>query len=428
MAKVKAELDDIQEDLKQAIDILKEQVKKSHQSGNAMFFKEAIEGISEFDGSTVPIKKWLQEIDDNGIIFAKLWLRSQPTFSTWPELKEAITNEFDNPIDSRNIHILLTKRKKQQFESYYEYFLNMRELGSQGNLEEAVIIQYVIDGIPDQEFNKSILYGSTSYSDFKIKLKKYEMIKSKSKTNSTTSKVIPKPIDDKESKCFDCGKRGHLSRHKNIDHELQALIDTGSQLNLIGIDRYLAIGSPSFDADDRFISGIGNKRVNWKLQKALNSTHQRSIRMSPFELLVGVKMRKEDLRLLEMIDVDLALTFDEERDQKRKEAKQEILKIQEENRNTFNKKIKKAFVYKEGDLVVIQKFPFATKSKLYPKYIGPYKVIKIKPNDRYNVEKFAHFEGPNRTSCSADLMKPWFSQDEYPSELSEADKVQDGRM
>ncbi|UYV81297.1 SNRNP200 [Cordylochernes scorpioides] len=166
-----------------------------------------------------------------------------------------------------------------------------------------------------------------------------------------------------------------------------------------------------------------------KLQKALNSTHQRSIRMSPFELLVGVKMRKEeDLRLLEMIEEDLALTFDEERDQKRKAAKQEILKIQEENRNTFNKKRKKAFVYKEGDLVVIQKTQFATKSKLYPKYIGPYKVIKIKPNDRYNVEKFADFEGPNRTSCSADLMKPWFTQDEYPSELSEADEVQDGRM
>ncbi|UYV74559.1 hypothetical protein LAZ67_12000141 [Cordylochernes scorpioides] len=152
--------------------------------------------------------------------------------------------------------------------------------------------------------------------------------------------------------------------------------------------------------------------------------------MSPFELLVGVKMRKEeDLRLLEMIEEDLALKFDEERDQKRKKtAKQEILKTQEENRNMFNKKRKKAFVYKEGELVVIQKSQFATKSKLFPKYIGPYKVIKIKPNDRYNVEKFADFEGPNRTSCSADLMKPWFTQDEYPSELSEADEVQDGRM
>ncbi|UYV74555.1 hypothetical protein LAZ67_12000136 [Cordylochernes scorpioides] len=79
-------------------------------------------------------------------------------------------------------------------------------------------------------------------------------------------------------------------------------------------------------------------------------------------------MRKEDLRLLEMIE-ELALTFDEERDQKRKAAKQEILKIQEENRNTFKKKRKKEFVYKEGDLVVIQKTQFATKSKLYPNHI-----------------------------------------------------------
>ncbi|UYV84733.1 hypothetical protein LAZ67_X003245 [Cordylochernes scorpioides] len=82
----------------------------------------------------------------------------------------------------------------------------------------------------------------------------------------------------------------------------------------------------------------------WKLHKALNSTQHRSIRMSPFELLVGVKMRKEDLRLLEMIEEELAFAFDEEKDQKRKAAKQEILKIQEENRNTFNKKRKKAFV------------------------------------------------------------------------------------
>ncbi|UYV80215.1 hypothetical protein LAZ67_18002057 [Cordylochernes scorpioides] len=76
-----------------------------------------------------------------------------------------------------------------------------------------------------------------------------------------------------------------------------------------------------------------------------------------------------------------------------------MLKIQEESRNTFNKK---AFVYKEGDLVVIQKTQFSTKSKLYPKYIDPYK-------------------GPNRTSCSAD--KPWIIQD--PSELSKVGEVQD---
>ncbi|UYV61075.1 hypothetical protein LAZ67_1003319 [Cordylochernes scorpioides] len=126
-----------------------------------------------------------------------------------------------------------------------------------------------------------------------------------------------------------------------------------------------------------------------KLQKALNSTHQRSIRMSLFELLVEVKMRKEDLCLLEMIE-EIALTFDEERDQKRKAAK---LKIQEENRNTFNEKRKKAFVYKEGDLVVIQMTQFATKSKLYPKYIGPWRRKKNQnipemPQMRFTTSQF----------------------------------------
>ncbi|UYV84505.1 hypothetical protein LAZ67_X002406 [Cordylochernes scorpioides] len=52
---------------------------------------------------------------------------------------------------------------------------------------------------------------------------------------------------------------------------------------------------------------------------------------------------------------------------KEKSGKAGNIKIREENRKTFNKKRKKTFVYKEGDLVVIQKTQFATKSKLYPK-------------------------------------------------------------
>ncbi|UYV78918.1 transposition [Cordylochernes scorpioides] len=116
MVNVKAELDKI-EDLKQEIEILKEQVNKSHQSGNVMFFKEAIEGIPEFDDlhTLVVAKKLLTGV-------AKLWLRSQPTFSTWPDLKEEITHEFDNPIDSRNIHILLTKRKSNNMKATMNIF------------------------------------------------------------------------------------------------------------------------------------------------------------------------------------------------------------------------------------------------------------------------------------------------------------------
>ncbi|GFR23617.1 uncharacterized protein TNCT_440241 [Trichonephila clavata] len=39
--------------------------------------------------------------------------------------------------------------------------------------------------------------------------------------------------------------------------------------------------------------------------------------------------------------------------------------------------------------------------------LGQYKVVKTKPNDRYNVVKVGSHEGPAATSTSADHMKPW---------------------
>ena len=67
-------------------------------------------------------------------------------------------------------------------------------------------------------------------------------------------------------------------------------------------------------------------------------------------------------------------------------AKVNIIKIQEENRRTFNKKRKKACVYKEGDLVAIEGTQFDSGPKLRSKFHGPYKIIKIKPHDRYDVQ------------------------------------------
>lgn len=165
------------------------------------------------------------------------------------------------------------------------------------------------------------------------------------------------------------------------------------------------------------------------LQIMLNSTFQRSIQMSPLELLTGVKMRrKEDPHLLDRIKEELAMTFNEERDERRKEAKENLMKIQTENIRTFNKKRIKPFVYKKGDLVVLKKTQFATKSKLLPKYIGPYKVINTKQHDRYDLEKHGSFEGPQKTSSSADLMKPWIVQGDDSAESSGTDELEDGRV
>lgn len=118
-----------------------------------------------------------------------------------------------------------------------------------------------------------------------------------------------------------------------------------------------------------------------KLQRFLNNTYQRSIGMSPFELLVGVKMRvPEDQKIIEAIEEEIASTFVEDRQLLRNEAKRNIQSVQDENRRVYNRKRKKAQKYNVGDMVVIKRTQFSGGNKLQSKFIGPYEVIKVKEN------------------------------------------------
>ncbi|GFW52975.1 hypothetical protein TNCV_2899111 [Trichonephila clavipes] len=142
-----------------------------------------------------------------------------------------------------------------------------------------------------------------------------------------------------------------------------------------------------------------------RLQRILNSTSNRSTKWSPFELLTGVTMRnKEDLYLRNLLMEEMVEELQEQRNQLRQDAKRNIQKIQAENKRTYDRKRKKAPRYQKGDLVAIQRTQFGSGLKLRPKFLGPYKVIEVKPRDRYNLERVGNHEGPKLTS-SADLMK-----------------------
>ncbi|GFT21546.1 transposon Tf2-6 polyprotein [Trichonephila clavipes] len=142
-----------------------------------------------------------------------------------------------------------------------------------------------------------------------------------------------------------------------------------------------------------------------RLQRILNSTSNRSTKWSPFELLTGVTMRnREDLYLRNLLMEEMVEELQERRNQLRQDAKRNIQKIQAENKRTYDRKRKKAPRYQKGDLVAIQRTQFGSGLKLRPKFLGPYKVIEVKPRDRYNLERVGNHEGPKLTS-SADLMK-----------------------
>ncbi|GFW19924.1 retrovirus-related Pol polyprotein from transposon 17.6 [Trichonephila clavipes] len=147
-----------------------------------------------------------------------------------------------------------------------------------------------------------------------------------------------------------------------------------------------------------------------RLQRIINSTICRSTKWTPFELLVGIKMRnKEDILIKDLLLEEIAKELLEQREFLRNDAKKNIETLQSENRKTYNRRRKKASIYKEGDLVAIQRTQFGAGLKLRPNFLGPYKVTKVNSKDRYEVEKVGQHEGPNSTTTSADLMKHFYA-------------------
>ncbi|GFV97049.1 uncharacterized protein TNCV_3526351 [Trichonephila clavipes] len=80
-----------------------------------------------------------------------------------------------------------------------------------------------------------------------------------------------------------------------------------------------------------------------------------------------------------------------------------------ERRITEEERKLRLYIYKEGDLVAIQRTQFGAGLKLRPKFLGPYKVTKVNSKDRYEVEKVSQHDGPNSTTTSADLMKHFYA-------------------
>lgn len=157
-------------------------------------------------------------------------------------------------------------------------------------------------------------------------------------------------------------------------------------------------------------------------QQFMNSSPNRSIGMTPFELLVGKAMRlKEDLEFRTILEKEMQSLFQQERSQLRDEAKANIAKIQEENRRYYNRHRKKASVYTVGDTVAIRRTQGGPSLKLYAKYLGPYRITTRLRGDRYLVEKVGNHDGPHQTSTSADHMKAWPSDEKSRFAVSDFD-------
>jgi len=67
--------------------------------------------------------------------------------------------------------------------------------------------------------------------------------------------------------------------------------------------------------------------------------------------------------------------------------------------------------------------------KLRPKYLGPYRIVRVKLHDTYDVTKESVFsEGPRQTSTCAEYLKPWIPYDDNEDDAFLANTVLDGRF
>lgn len=141
------------------------------------------------------------------------------------------------------------------------------------------------------------------------------------------------------------------------------------------------------------------------IQRWINASVHQSTSVSPFEAMFGVQMRHEgDVRLCELLEEIRLAQFDEQRSDIRAKARTAIEKAQGEQQRFYNLRAKKAPTYQIGDVVAIKRTQFGPGKKYAAEYLGPYKIINVKSNNRYDVEKISG-EGPKKTSTAASHLK-----------------------
>ena len=159
-------------------------------------------------------------------------------------------------------------------------------------------------------------------------------------------------------------------------------------------------------------------------QQYLNAVPNRSTGKTPFQIMFGVNMRlKDNPEVKEIIESEWEAKFQDDRDELREQARECIMRVQEENKRNYNKRRKEARLYNVSDLVAIKRTQLGPGLKCAAKFLGPYQVIKVLRNDRYVVRKIGDHEGPTETSTSADYIKPWIGTADFLEDSDSSSEI-----
>lgn len=154
----------------------------------------------------------------------------QKGIKTWAIMKRRMQCEFETKLNNALIHSQLMKRKRLANETPRQYVYAMNTIASQATqgIEEEALMQYIIDGVSDDESNKAILYNANTITELRKNLERYDRIREKAgkksskeqtkdkgketgKGEKNTTNSNKRDKSERESRCFGCGSTEHLA-------------------------------------------------------------------------------------------------------------------------------------------------------------------------------------------------------------------------
>lgn len=230
--------------------------------------------------------------------------------------------------------------------------------------------------------------------------------------------------------CFTSSKFKSFTQNLGIKHVLNAVATPRANGQIERFNRTIidALGARCH----------GEKENAWddhvgEIQLSINTTINKSTGKSPSELLFGCRLMNPAENIInDVISSTSDRISGDDLINARSEAAEKERKRRESAKRNFDKHRKLPTSYKVGDLVRIErtltdKAMLGKPKKLIAKFQGPYRIVKILPNDRFLVEDTPITRKGNRryeNIVAVDKIHPWLNFNSPPSDDSDNDRDQ----
>jgi len=87
-------------------------------------------------------------------------------FQTWPQFTARFLNDFPCLSNRADVHLKMSKTKRDSTESPSDYFFKMLALGKKGELPDSAICTHIINRINDYDLKRKISNRYVSCNEF----------------------------------------------------------------------------------------------------------------------------------------------------------------------------------------------------------------------------------------------------------------------